>query len=112
MAHSYLIKLVRDKIGDNRHTPGIKFAPIEDREEFIEQLRAKLMEEATEYLLKPSLSELGDVLTVLRTLAEEDLGLGKGCWTQVVLAAVEKDLKRGDFAEHTGMYIEEEESYT
>lgn len=74
MAHAYLVKLVRDRISENSVDSAVKFLPIEDDDLFIEKLREKLGEEVVEYLLKPSLSEAGDIFAVLCALVQYDLG--------------------------------------
>lgn len=68
----YPIKLVRDRteqIINGSSAPGDLFydeLPAESRPLW---LRAKLMEEATEYLLAPAPDELADVLSVIEGLA-------------------------------------------
>lgn len=107
----YLVKLVRDKIGDNCLAQGVHFKHIDDDNLFIEKLREKLMEEATEYLLKPSLSEAGDILSVVLALVQHDLGIDDATFELFTAARMKED-KRGGFEDRIGLYIEEEESYT
>ena len=100
----YVVKLVRDKVGDllagdNRVT----YEPAEEHlshDEIIQLLRAKLIEEATEYLLNPSVGELADVLTVVEALAYEDLGCGLN---RVQVEAMRKLEERGGFDSGTVM---------
>jgi predicted house-cleaning noncanonical NTP pyrophosphatase (MazG superfamily) len=99
----YLIKLVRDNVEQSFEHPEheITYMPIEDRDEMIEWLRRKLGEEAVEYLVKPSLSELADILESLRALASHAHGLG---WMAVVHEADRKREARGGFDKGIGMY--------
>lgn len=108
----YLVKLVRDKISENSLGDGAKFQRIEDHDIFVEKAREKLIEEAVEYILKPSLTEAADILAILRTLVEEDLGIEEDAMEELIHAAREKEEKRGGFSGRTGLYIEEKESYT
>lgn len=89
----YPVKLVRDGVA--KYLDGsLTYEPTENREEYIRLLRAKLVEEAVEYIQDPSLSELGDVLEVVRALAENDLG---SSLTDVLRFAERKFLDRGGF---------------
>lgn len=104
-----LVKLVRDRVkaampGDER----VLIAPIPDRETALGLLRAKLIEEAIEYLLDPSPEELADVLEVVHGLAMHDMKLGKT--EQDCMRAIEfyRELKlrdRGGFTEMKALYI-------
>jgi predicted house-cleaning noncanonical NTP pyrophosphatase (MazG superfamily) len=70
-ADGYPIKLVRDFIGERLGGEGtISYRPLTDPREHAQMLRAKLIEEAAEYVAMPSLAELADVLTVVEALAE------------------------------------------
>lgn len=75
---SYTVKLVRDKLAKDLGTMDLSFKPVESFEEHVLLLRGKLMEEATEYLLKPGAGELADVLEAVRALASVDLGTSMG----------------------------------
>lgn len=69
-ADGYPIKLVRDSIGARLGGEGtITYEPVGDQETHIALLRRKLIEEAAEYLLDPSVSELADVLEVVWALS-------------------------------------------
>jgi predicted house-cleaning noncanonical NTP pyrophosphatase (MazG superfamily) len=71
----YPVKLVRDNIGADLGGPGtLTYEPINDHAEHVRLLRKKLIEEALEYLMDPSLEELGDVLAVVDALVRADLG--------------------------------------
>lgn len=64
-------KLVRDKIpdiikADGWHAETVVLTP----HDHVRALEAKLIEECGEYLLAPSVSELVDILEVVRVLAE------------------------------------------
>lgn len=94
-ADGYPIKLVRDDIGRRLGGSGsITYEPLTDRAEHIKRLRSKLAEEAIEYLLNPSVSELADVLGAARALAEVDLEVP---WSDVEAADAQKCSERGGF---------------
>jgi predicted house-cleaning noncanonical NTP pyrophosphatase (MazG superfamily) len=95
------VKIVRDGVRSYYVPPGeYIYVPVEDPEEFAKRLRAKLVEEAAEYAVDPSLEELADVITVAEALAERHGGL------RAVLAEVErKKQERGGFAGGFGMYV-------
>lgn len=101
MAEGYPIKLVRDRVGDVDTSEGIRFRPIEDRARLVALLRAKLIEEATEYLLEPSVEELADLLEVVRALAYHDL---RESFATVEQARQRKKRQRGGF--HRGTQME------
>lgn len=96
-----LVKIVRDRIG--RHSPDhtVTYEPV-SREQHVHGLRAKLVEEAVEYLLDPSVAELADVLAVVRALAIVDLGAG---WEAVTIAELDKYGDRGGFEAGVGMFV-------
>src|SRR5579885_3629171 len=111
--HRYLVKLVRDRVGQNLRKTDIDYAPIEDREEAIRRLRGKLIEEAVEYLLNPSVGELADVLEALEALASHDPALatdGRGALGRSIgMSAVRdeqarKRKERGGFDGLVGMW--------
>jgi predicted house-cleaning noncanonical NTP pyrophosphatase (MazG superfamily) len=65
MALSRLIKLVRDNHSAiHGDVAAVEFKEMEDDEYWL-QLQRKLLEEATEFVLEPSLEELGDVMDVI-----------------------------------------------
>lgn len=105
----YLVKLVRDRIDRLEEPPeAFGFHPL-DHDEHVEQLRAKLMEEATEYLLDPSEGELADVYEAVRCLAFIDLGHGVDsdvAMDSIRQIADSKRDERGGFEQGTGMFAE------
>ena len=105
----YLIKLVRDRAVsrvNDRHV--IDYAPIHNLNVAVRALRAKLVEEAVEYVLDPCVGELADVLEVVEALAEHDQALGTPrpgdpMWS-VRREADRRRLERGGFDGLTGMF--------
>ncbi|MDR3282014.1 MAG: nucleoside triphosphate pyrophosphohydrolase [Candidatus Methanoplasma sp.] len=95
MAITEVNKLVRDRI------PGLilktgkmpEFRFIEDEGDFIEALKAKLLEEVYEYLEDGSIEELADVFQVICTIAET-VGGGK---RELEYISFEKTVERGGF---------------
>jgi predicted house-cleaning noncanonical NTP pyrophosphatase (MazG superfamily) len=97
----YLVKLVRDRVALVLGESGtVTYRPM-SREQHVECLRAKLVEEAVEYLMKPSLRELAHVLAVAEALAEIDLGTTLGALHG---EAVAEQRERGGFRDGIGMY--------
>lgn len=96
-----LVKLVRDNLDALLGDTLVSYRQIEDHETYRQELRKKLVEEATEYLLDPSLAELADVLEIVRHLATMDLGVE---WDDVLTQARRKRNERGGYAEGMGMY--------
>lgn len=103
-AKPYLVKLVRDAVATKLVTDTITYEPIPDPEEAIRLLRAKLIEEAVEYALDPSLHELADVLEVVQALAWHDLD--RTPMSSVDSEAKRKRESRGGFHGLTGMYAQ------
>lgn len=101
MEHSYLVKLVRDRVGNSHPKASVEYRPIPDDGDAVGLLRAKLIEEAVEYVLNPSPEELADVFDVAYALAHHDLGVGA---TYVAEIRRDKERERGGFDELTGMY--------
>lgn len=120
-----LVKLVRDHVGEfiaaaNGDTGGVEYGPVPDADRH-PLLSAKLIEEATEYLMRPSLGELADVLECVRGLArfhDVDVNVplfGRRGETQtkptpatlhdVEKLAADKCAERGGFDEGIGMYV-------
>lgn len=97
----YLVKLVRDRVGDLLGDQTVLYQPITDHDEAVKQLRAKLVEEAVEYIQQPSLEELADVLEVVKALALVDLGES---WIDVEGVAEMKERARGGFRGLVGMF--------
>ena len=99
----YLVKVVRDRVqesmlnGEHR----IVYKRIVDRAELVEFLKRKLGEELIEYMLNPSVDELGDILATTAALAKHDLHVD---WIEVEAAATAKYRRRGGFEIGTGMY--------
>lgn len=97
-----LVKLVRDDVekfcgGDTV----VRYERMSDAE-FVEALRKKLIEEATEYLLDPSVGELADVAEVVEALMRHDQGIEP--------SVLREEMKRkrdhkGGFDEKLGMYL-------
>ncbi len=102
-----LVKLVRDDIGSGLGSTIVTYSPIPDRQEAIQALRRKLVEETLEYVLNPCVDELADVLEVVRTLAVEDLELNLAT---VVAWADDKADERGGFGALQGMYVQTKET--
>ena len=107
-----LVKLVRDRIGALLGSSEVVYRPIDDKEQAIEALRFKLIEEAIEYVRDPSVGELADVQAVVDALATLDPALGDGkalggARGQLAIKR-EKEFKRaarGGFDGLTGMYV-------
>jgi len=89
----YPVKLVRDRIGDMLE-PGTTHYETIKHEEHLKLLRGKLIEEAAEYLVDPSLEELADVLEVIEALCTIDLGCSR---QQLEETMLEKRRQRGGF---------------
>lgn len=87
-----LVKLVRDDVGKWLEDPAIEYRPV-PREQHVALLREKLMEEATEYLLRPSVGELADVLEAVRALATVDLELGGSLEAAGIMGLSGRDLE-------------------
>lgn len=100
----YLIKLVRDKVSgfltEGTHYSTLEFEHLDEREH-VKRLRAKLGEEAIEYIQDPSLGELADSLEVIMALAALDLGVS---FEDVMYEAARKRDERGSFLTGIGMY--------
>lgn len=103
----YLIKLVRDRIdlalGDHPAARAIVYRPIEDPDQLREEMRKKLIEEAAEYAIKPSASEMADVLEIAHALIAYDLSATRGYVEELM---VRKRAQRGAFNDGIGMYAE------
>lgn len=98
-----LVKLVRD--GVEKFLGGevqVKYEPIGDRVAYVNELRKKLVEEAVEYAMDPSVEEAADVFETLRTLARVDLAVGM---SHIEDAAWRKRQERGGFDQGIGMYL-------
>lgn len=104
-----LVKIVRDRVDDRMpEDPAVVIAPVPDRRIAIERLRAKLVEEAVEYLTNPSPGELSDVLEAVRGLAYHDMQLAdtyEGCMKAIEWHADRKREDRGGFDAMMGLYI-------
>lgn len=97
-----LVKLVRDDV--ERFCGGnmvVTYEPMGRKEHSLE-LRKKLVEEALEYVLEPSMDELADVLEALIALARRDLAASLA---DVMNAAIRKRKHKGGFDRGLGMYL-------
>ncbi len=99
--HKRFVKLVRDRIPQFVGDSTLSYEPIGDNEQRVKALRAKLIEEAVEYLLNPSVGELADVQEVVEALCVHDLKVG---WREIERAQSNKNDERGAFDEGLGMY--------
>lgn len=97
----YPVKLVRDRIGEMLGGDGLVTYGELPKAEHVKRLRAKLIEEAAEYLTDPSIEELADVLSVVRALAVIDLDRS---WWEVEDAEASKSDDRGGFLSGIAMY--------
>jgi len=91
---SVKMKLIRDKIPEIAKAKGeVMKVHLASDEEFARLLIAKLVEEAAEFRLKPSVEELADVLEVVRALS-----LQFGGMSEVEKAREKKADERGVFS--------------
>lgn len=98
----YPVKLVRDLTKAALGGPGTTEYRQLPRYEHVKRLRQKLVEEAIEYALDPTVDELADVLEVVHALADVDLAAG----LEPVLRAREaRHRERGGFSRGVGMYV-------
>lgn len=105
-ADGYPVKLVRDYIGERLGGEGtITYEPIHDEAAHVALLRRKLVEEAIEYLMDPSVGELADVLEVVWSLAAVDL---RAPFEVVSQHAKTKRVERGSFKRGTVMVAHHE----
>lgn len=96
-----LVKLVRDYVADLQGSVvAVEYKPMSEDEYYV-QLRRKLIEEATEYALEPSLDELGDVMDVIEALMYHYHG---DDWNALDDARQVKQDRRGGFFNGIGMY--------
>jgi len=99
-----LIKLVRDRVDQFRTDDDrIVFEKLPSHQDHTAELRKKLMEEATEYLVDPCKEELADVLQVVMDIADHDLCCG---YYEIEAIRVRKEQERGGFEEGIGMYVQ------
>lgn len=103
-----LVKLVRDKVSERliEGANGVCYAPIEDEDLIVDELKKKLAEEVGEYLVDPNVYELADIVEICGELAEREL---KVTWRDVQIAQAEKYVKNGGFSDGIGMYVERRE---
>jgi predicted house-cleaning noncanonical NTP pyrophosphatase (MazG superfamily) len=95
-----LMKLVRDKFPEFT-IPRVEFREMSEHA-YGMQLRRKILEEATEWALEPSLEELADLYEVMRACAyyfHDGVGMA-----EVARVANEKSNVKGGFWEGIGMY--------
>jgi predicted house-cleaning noncanonical NTP pyrophosphatase (MazG superfamily) len=92
-------RLVRDRALENWVVPGAErqVRPVTNKAEHLQLLRQKLLEECGEVIFawrhEELTREIGDVLSVLQSLAER-VGIS---WGEVLQLQHERDLKGGSF---------------
>jgi predicted house-cleaning noncanonical NTP pyrophosphatase (MazG superfamily) len=101
----YLVKVIRDKMGGLDRSLVYDFVP---QDEVKEDLRKKLVEEALEYILDPSLEELADVYEVVLALLDWDL---KKTFADLKYVATAKTNALGGFTTGLGMYVQRDDRY-
>ncbi len=94
--------MIRDRIGEFLGDSKVRYEPVRDRDQHVDLLRGKLLEEAIEYVRDPSVGEAADVLDALQALAAIDLEVD---WSEVVGCAKAKTEERGGFTEGTVMVV-------
>jgi predicted house-cleaning noncanonical NTP pyrophosphatase (MazG superfamily) len=99
-----LVKLVRNRIGRFLIDPEVVYTQIEDPYVRLSALRRKLVEEAVEYVMDPSVAELADVLEVVRSLAEEDPAVNVG-FGAIMAASTRRREEAGALTGGIGMYV-------
>jgi predicted house-cleaning noncanonical NTP pyrophosphatase (MazG superfamily) len=100
-SNGYLVKLVRDDVDEMLGGDGtVTYRPM-SRDEHERRLRRKLVEEAIEYALEPSLEELADVYEAVLALSKLSHG---GSWGTIMDVAEKKRHRRGGFDRGMGMY--------
>lgn len=88
------MKLIRDNVSEIMKSKGENpKTHVASEEEFRHLLVMKLIEEAHEFKLKPSVEELGDVLEVVHALSEQ-----YGGFVKVDDARMKKSSERGNFS--------------
>lgn len=97
-----LVKLVRDKIPEKVGDQRVVYSDIPSRDEFVNALRQKLLEEVAEYLADPCVGELADILEVVQTLAVYDLEISL---EHLEFGRREKYLENGGFLIGRGLYV-------
>lgn len=97
-----LVKLVRDDIAKFLGSTEVEYKAIEDPALYSMELRKKLIEEAAECAMEPSLGEIADVYEALVALAH-DLGHTE---TAIRAEADCKAMERGGFFNGVGMYVQ------
>lgn len=108
LAIRVLLKLVRDRVGDFLPDSTVSYEPITDEAQAINALRGKLVEEALEYLLNPSIGELADVLEVVDALWRHDRALGRTgapAKVDILREKAARRKERGGFDGLVGMYV-------
>lgn len=98
-----LIRLVRDKIHKLFQGELPTTYELISQEKHIELLRKKLIEEAAEYLIEPSIEELGDILEIVRSLARVDLNIS---FEDLIAEADLKKATRGGYEKGVGMFAQ------
>lgn len=88
------MKLIRDRVPEIMEKDGkVAKTHVASDDEFRHLLVMKLIEEAHEFKLKPSVDELGDVLEVIHALSEQ-----YGGFVKVDDARIRKSAERGNFS--------------
>ena len=104
MKPRYLVKLVRDRVPDvlGARTGRVEYQSV-DPADLHDLLKQKLLEEAAEYIIDPSLDELADLYEVIRALAAT---AHAATILDVAFAAGEKFHERGGFEGGLAMYAD------
>ncbi|MDO8428504.1 MAG: nucleoside triphosphate pyrophosphohydrolase [Candidatus Diapherotrites archaeon] len=87
-------KLVRDKMPEILKAKGeTPVTYVADSVEYAEKLNRKLIEECNEFVHKPELEELADILEVIHCLAE----LHDSSFSEIEKLRIQKEKERGSF---------------
>lgn len=96
----YLVKLVRDRVGEVLGVGTVGYRSM-THDEHVKRLRYKVLEEALEYATDQTLDELAQVYEAVRALAR----IAHGCeMADIEALADEQRAERGGFDEGIGMY--------
>jgi predicted house-cleaning noncanonical NTP pyrophosphatase (MazG superfamily) len=93
---------VRDRVDAFLESPEAVFEPILSEKAVLKELRAKLVEEAVEYLQTPTMGELADVVEAVRELAAREHG---ATLADIVRTADSKVAERGGYSRGVGLYV-------
>jgi predicted house-cleaning noncanonical NTP pyrophosphatase (MazG superfamily) len=97
------IKVVRDRAGHDSDVA--VYAHIQERQQFLRGLRAKLSEEVHEYIEDQNVEELADIYEVVMNLARYGHGLHAGNLKDI---ADHKFGKKGGFVSWVGLFLKRE----